>query len=71
MARQRDQEGARQRDQGGALEGRKNSSTKRTVLVQRDSNKVSVDSNKGVAATDKIKTNKKETLFNMSFPHIH
>ena len=55
---------------GGALEGRKNSSSKRIALVQRDKNKVSVDISKGAAATDKVKTNKKETLFNRSFPLV-
>ena len=53
-----------------ALEGRKNSSSKRIVLVQRDNNKVSVDINNGAAATDKVKASKKGTLFNMSFPHV-
>ena len=35
----------RQRHRGGALEDRKNSSSKRIVLVQRDNNKVLVDKN--------------------------
>ena len=34
------------------------------------SNEVSVNLNTGAAATDKVKTNKKETLFNISFPHV-
>ena len=38
-------------------------------LVQQDNNKVLVIINKE-AATDKLKTNKKETLFNMSFSHV-
>ena len=42
----------------------------RIVLVQQYNNKVLVDINKRATATDKVKTNKKETLFNMSFPHI-
>ena len=37
---------ARQRHRGGALEGCKNSSSKRIVLVRRDNNKVLVDINK-------------------------
>ena len=61
---------AHQRHRGGALEGRKNSSSKRRVLVQRDNENFSADINKGVAATDKVKTNKKETFFNMSFSHV-
>ena len=60
----------RQRHRGGALEGRKNSFSKRRVLVQRDNNQVSVDINKGAAVSDKVKTNKTETLFNMSFPQV-
>ena len=55
---------ALQRHRGGTLEGLKNSSSKRIVLVKQGKNKVLVDINKGVTATDKVK-NKKETLFNM------
>ena len=61
---------AHQRHQGQALEGCKNSSSKRIVLVRRGNNKVLVDINKRAAAIDKVKTNKKETLFNMSFSHV-
>ena len=55
----------RQRHRGGALEGRKNSSSKNSF-----DNKVSVNINKGATATDKVKTKEKETLFDMSFPHV-
>ena len=61
---------ARQRHRGGGLEGSKNSSSKRIVLVQRDNNKVSVDINKEAVAADKVKANKKETFFKISFPHL-
>ena len=44
--------------------------SKRIVLVQRDNSKVLVDINKGAAATDKLKVNKKETLLKMSFSQV-
>lgn len=47
-----------------------NSSSKRIVLVRRGNNKVWVDINKTAAAIDKVKANKKKTLFNMSFSHV-
>ena len=53
---------AHQRHQRGAMEGQKNSSTKRIALVQRGSNKVLVDINKVAAATDNVKTKKKGNL---------
>ena len=53
---------AHQRHQRGAMEGQKDSTTKRIALVQRGSNKVLVDINKVAAATDNVKTKKKGNL---------
>ena len=58
-----------QRYRGGALGGCTNSSSQRIVLVQWDNNKVSADINKEVA-TEKVKTNRKEPMFNMPFPQV-
>ena len=61
---------AHQRHQGQALEGCKYSSSKGIVLVRHGNNKVLMEINKGAAATDKVKTTKKEDFFNMSLPHV-
>ena len=53
---------AHQRHQRGAMEGQKDSTTKRIALVQRGSNKVLVDINKVAAATENVKTKKKGNL---------